>query len=148
MKDEFKNYLESVGITSKVVLERVEEILGLVVETKLMPQVDDIYVGEYLQSDGARVYDSLLLFKGDRIVQAVDFLERDVFRIEHTWGQLRSLEVEAQDYDFKKATVKSHLKVRAHALRDELLVDGEGTRENCDQLKYIMLKYWMPSMRV
>ena len=147
MKESFKNYLESIGITSRVIIDRVEEILALVVDTGLMKQVDDIYVGEHLWGDGTRVYESLLMFSGDRMVQAVDFLYRDQLKIAPGKAQLGGLEIEANNYDFKRATVRSRLKVQARGVDDELAVDGEATRENCDQLKNILQKYWMPNVR-
>ncbi len=147
MNTEFRNYLESVGITSKVVIDRVEQILALVVDTGLMKQVLDIYVTEYCRRDGTRIYEHLLLFSADRMLAAENFLTEDAFKVV-LMKDLEGLEIRAEDYDLKgKATVKSKLTVRVRAKGDEPIVDGTSTRENCDALRAIALKYWVPGAR-
>lgn len=148
MRDEFRIYMESVGITSRVIIDRVEEILALAVDTGLMSQVDDIYVSECRRiGDDSRAWEHLLLFSADRMLVAERFLTEDIFRVV-LMRDLEELEMKAQDYALKgKATVKSKLTVRVRAKGDKPLVDGTAMRENCDALRAIALKYWVPGAR-
>lgn len=148
MKTEFKDYLESVGITSKVIIDRVEEIMALAINTGLMSQVDDIYVSEYRRfPDGGRAWEHLLLFSADRMLAAEDFMTRDAFKVIRI-KDVEELEIKPENYDLGgKATVKSKLTVRVSAKGDETMVDGTATSGNCDALRTIALKYWVPNAR-
>lgn len=57
MKTEFKSYLNEIGI-SGAILERVEEIFKFYNEY-LKFEIDEIFVCDYIDADGSRIYESL-----------------------------------------------------------------------------------------
>ena len=147
MNEEFKNYLAKVGVVSPVIVDRVEDLLAMAVDTGLMKQVDDVYVSEYIGFEGVRVCEHLLLFSGDRMLMAEHFLTKDLFKVVRL-KELGGLQIEPEEYDLRgKATGMSRLRVRVDADGDEPIVDGTATMENCDALRSIMLKYWLPNVR-
>ncbi|MEA1992572.1 MAG: hypothetical protein U9N58_10345, partial [Thermodesulfobacteriota bacterium] len=61
MKKEFIDYLESIGIKGGVLLDRIESIYEFYSE--MCPDdIVDIFVTDYIDSDGKREYENLWFF--------------------------------------------------------------------------------------
>jgi hypothetical protein len=138
MKKEFKKYLESIGIT-KTFCKRIETIYEFC--TKICPdKITGIFVTEYIKEDGSREYENLWFFSPKYSMEAKTFTTKDDFDMTPIQKRIYYWTIQKRDYDFKKATEKSRL-----YLHFELDTGGMGdlkaSKENCDYLKDVILKY-------
>ena len=143
MKTEFDRYLKQIGISelfyerSKHVVEVLRRVIG--------EDVLDIFVSDYFDGEGKRNYQDLLLFTQHRIVEVKQFLTQDQYFINNVQEYpIVGIEINANEYDFEKATEKSRLNLKVFW--------GEGTSlnlpmkaagENCDYLNGIFKKYFL-----
>lgn len=143
MKDEFLEYLESIGMT-KTLCKRVETIYAFY--TEICPdEIVDIFVTDYIKEDGTREYENLWFVSPKCCMEAHRFITKDHFDMDVIQGKIYSWEIEKQDYDFEKATAKSRLHLTFHMPHDRA-GDLKAAKENCDHLKNIILKYVVPNI--
>lgn len=148
MKEEFKEYLASIGI-GDTLQKRVAQIYQFY--QKICPdEIRAIFVTDYLQADGTRVYENLWFFSERYCMEAKQFVTTDDFDIEPMKNKVTYVQIKKQEYDFEKATEKSRFNVIAYlsipalgALHGEL----KASKENCDYLKDILLKYIKPNLQ-
>ncbi len=144
MKKEFEDYLKSIGITTEVLLRRVESIyqfyLGVCPE-----EIKDIFITDYIKDDGTREYESLWLFSDSYWIEAKQFIVKDNFDMIPI-KRIERWEIKKEEYDFKKATEKSRLFLRVN-INSLLLSEFKASKENCDFLKEIFLKYVKPKIK-
>ncbi len=57
MKEEFIEYLKSIGITAEEYLKRIETIMEVYSEL-CQGEIVDIFVDEYIKEDGTREYEA------------------------------------------------------------------------------------------
>jgi hypothetical protein len=140
MKKEFIEYLESVGITGSLT-KRVEEIHDFYNKV-LGYQIDDIFISEYLNQDGSRYFDSLLLFSGDYFCEAKTFITEDDFDADVIRNEITYFTLQKTDFDIinDKITEKSRA-VLTFNLPDGRYGELKASKENCLKLKEILLKY-------
>jgi hypothetical protein len=144
MKEELKKYLESIGIT-ETLCKRVETIYEFYREIWL-DEITDIFVTEYIKEDGAREYENLCFFSGKHVMEAKQFIKKDDFDITPIKNRIYYWRLQKQDYDFKKATEKSRLHLEVY-LDTGVHGDFKASKENCDYLKDIILKYVLPNLK-
>lgn len=146
MQQKFIDYLESIGIKSGILLDRIESIHRFYVE--MCPDsIDDIFVTEYIDSDGKREYENLWFFSDRYIMDAKGFAAgSDDFVIAPITDRVAHYRIKKLNYDFKEATEKSrlHLMFRSNTAATANL---KASKENCDALRDIILKYMMPNMK-
>ena len=146
MKVKFTKYLCSIGI-AEAFFERIESIYRFCSEV-CADEIIDIFVTDYITEDGTRNYENLWFFTPKYWMEAKLFATEDNFDMTSAKNKITHWGVKKQDYDFKRATEKSrfHLTVDfevAFALSGEL----KASKENCDHLKKIFLKYVVPNLR-
>ena len=146
MNDEFKKYLTSIGI-GKPVAERVEaayqfykNILEMVDD-----EVKDIFITDYIKKDNSREYENLWFFSEKYVMEAKLFINMDDFDFMPSRG-LKYLRIDKQNYDFKQATDQSRMSVE-YGGQDMLSGELRASKENCDRLRYITIKYLMPIIK-
>lgn len=143
MKAEFERYLKSIGMT-ETFRERVETIYAFYAE--ICPdEITDIFVSEYIKEDKSREYENLWFFSSKHCMEAHNFVTTDNFDMDSMRNKVSTFTIEKRDYDFKKATEESrvHLKVNfPYTLR---ACEIKASKENCDYLKKILLKYFLPN---
>jgi hypothetical protein len=147
MKEEFVAYLKSIGITSVPFLKRVEEIHDFAVDSGIIRNMDDILVEDYINSDGSREYTCLNFFSADVIFSANGFLIRDDFAASPTVKDIYYLKINKESYDFKNATEHSRLTVDLYYSGLTGGGNYKAAKENCDQLRKMILKYFVPNLR-
>jgi hypothetical protein len=109
MKEEFKKYLEDLGINSATALTRAEEVLAAL--QALCPEsITDICVSEVVRQDGVRIHQSLVAFSPSFCLEAKGFLasandDLDILLI-RTCSYLK---VQKAAFDFKTTTELSRL---------------------------------------
>ena len=140
MKKEFIDYLESIDIKEGVLLDRIESIYEFYSE--MCPdEIVDIFVTDYIDSDGRRAYEEMLFFSDRYIMDARGFaIGKDDFDITPIKERVIYYVIQRQDYDFKRATEKSrlHLKIR---LDTGMSGEFKAAKENCDVFRDIIFKY-------
>ena len=138
MNAKWMTYLTSVGITGLFYL-RTKEILDFY--QKLYPdQVEDIFVGEYVDKDGNRQYQSLWLFSETNIMEAKKFLTEDDFDCAPFRKQIQYWDIKKENYDFSKASTESRMVIKVGFVHN-VTFELKASRENCDYLKTIFLKH-------
>ncbi len=146
MKKEFMDYLESIGIKGGVLIDRIESIHEFYL--KMCPdEIVDIFVTDYIDSDGKREYENLWFFSDRYVMEAKGFAAgKEDFEIAPIKGRVAYCGIKKQDYDFKEATEKSRLYL---VIKLDIIVDGDlkAAKENCDALRDIILKYVKPNLK-
>jgi hypothetical protein len=146
MKQAFKAYLKSIGITSAPYLKRVEELHDFVIETGIMNDITDILVEDYIKEDGTREYTDLNFWSNGFSFSALGFLTKDSFVIDPEPERFNRLEIDKEHYDFKTATEQSRLSVTI-AINDTQLAIFVASKENCHQLRDILFKLLLPNLK-
>jgi len=146
MKQKFIDYLESIGIKAGPLFGRIESIHEFYLE--MCPdEIGDIFVTDYIDSEGKREYENLWFFSDRYIMEAKGFAAgKDDFDITPINSRVVYYVIRKQDYDFKEATETSRLYLE---LKLDTGVDGDfkAAKENCDALRDIILKYVKPNLK-
>ena len=146
MKQEFVDYLESIGIKAGSLLYQIESIYEFYLE--MCPdEITDIFVTDYIDSEGKREYENLWFFSDRYLMEAKGFAAgKDDFDIAPMKDRVERCAIQKQGYDFKEATDESRL----HFLfKLDIGVSGElkASKENCDALKDIILRHVKPNLK-
>jgi hypothetical protein len=144
MKAEFVAYLDSLEATDQV-LTRVETILNFYKD--LCPEdILDIFISEYIKKDGNREYQSLWLFSKRFMMEAKNFLIQDDFDIAPINNFVTYGDIQKNEYDFNTTSEGSRLFFK-FSITDVVNGELKASKGNCNFLKAIILKYFMPNMR-
>ena len=144
MKDEFKKYLEAIGIT-EILHRRIKTIYEFY--EKICPnEITNIFVTDYITEDGTREYENLWFFSKKYVMEAKLFIQKDDFDITPIQNRIIYWTIQKQDYDFKKAIEKSRLYLEFR-LDTGGICELKASKENCDYLRDIILKYVVPNLK-
>ena len=143
MKEQFTAYLKSIGM-SDVLIRRVETIHEFYQDI-CHEEITGIFVNDFIKEDGNREYESLWLFSQAYLMEAKSFISKDEFDMTPLNKKVEYWSVEKQDYDFAKATDKSRVNLK---IAFRYPIDGifKASKENCDFLRDVFLKYIMPNV--
>lgn len=144
MKEEFTEYLEAIGIT-KPLREKIETVYEFY-ERICPDEITGIFITEYIGEDGARVYENLWFLSEKFSMEAKQFITKDNFDITPIQKRIYYWTIRKQDYDFKKATGKSKLYL-TFDLDTGISGEFKASKENCDYLKDILVKYVVPNLK-
>ena len=136
-------YLTSIGITS-VLHERIETVLAFYHDTYDI-DIADILVTDYVEKDETRVYEHLCFFSPDYFMDAKNFLSGDNFSITPIAKRPFHLAIEKTNYDFKRATDQSRVLLTCSCTGVVIIL--KAAKENCDHLRDIFLKYFVPNLQ-
>ena len=148
MKQEFIKYLDSIAIT-KPIQERIETIYTFFCEI-CGNEIKDIFVTDYVKQDGEREYQNLWFFSENNAMEAKNFIKQDDFDITPIKKNLNYLNIQKQDYDFKKSSEKSRLSLKSvfeGGGISGITGDLKASKENCDYLRTIILKYFVRNLK-
>lgn len=141
--EKFEAYLDDIGISSPI----KNRIKAIVFEYEMLigQNIDDIFVSEYLNSEGGKELESMWLFNEHCLMEAKSFINSDDFDIAPFSNGICHLEVKKDNFDFKSVNDKSRLTVE---LRLKTLVSGEfkATGKNCIHLFQILKKYLLKNL--
>jgi hypothetical protein len=144
MKEKFHEYLKVIGMT-QTLINRVET-LYIFVSGKCPDEIEDIFVTDYINEEGARVYESLWFFSSKYCIEAHMFISQEYFDITPTRNRVVRWEMKKQEYDFTKATEKSRLYL-AVRLDTGISCSFKVSKENCDYFKDIFSKYIQANLK-
>lgn len=146
MKDEFIKYLESIEMTEQAYIKRIENIIDIFTEI-IKEDIEEIFVSDYIKEDGSRIYENIDLFTKRYNLGAEQFLDphKDHFTISERKEIFTILTIKKTDYDLKTAQSKSRLSIEVR-YNDKTMSVFKASKENCDFLKNIILKYFIHNM--
>jgi hypothetical protein len=145
-KEKYLKYLESIDIKTDDLINRIGKIHDYC--QKICPdKFEDIFIDEYINEGGARVYEEISFFSGGYVVSAPLFSKEDECAITKFGAHRFALVIKSKDYDFEKATGQSRLSVERRNLSDGQIIGWfKASKENCDTLMNIIKKYAIPIM--
>lgn len=144
MKEDFVKYLESIGIT-ECISKKIEMIYEYY-KTIHPDEIADIFVTEYINEDGDRVYENLWFFSKIYCMEAKQFLTKDDFDITPIQSRIEYWNIQKQDYNIKKSTEKSRLFLKFQ-IDNKIRAEFKASKENCDYLWDIILRYVMSNLK-
>ncbi len=142
MKDEFTEYLKTLGMT-KPLLDRAESAFSFYAEVIADP-IEDLFVSEYIDQDGSRKFESLWFFLPDAVLEAKSFASQDQYDYSPLQKELGYWEVKRKDFDLKCGTEKSRLFLKvifSGAGVSSITGDFKASGTNCDKLWGIFKRY-------
>ena len=144
MREEFRKYLKSIGITAAL-REKIEASYEFYKET-CPDEITGIFITDYIKEDRTREYENLWFFSEKYSMEAKQFITKDDFDITPMQKRVHYWTIQRQDYDFKKATEKSRLYL---SFKLDTGIQGglKAAKENCDYLRDIILKYVAPNLK-
>jgi hypothetical protein len=138
MREEFTKYLNVIGIT-KVLFERIEMIYKFYQE-RCPDEITSIFITDYIKEDESREYENLWFFSEKYCMEAKQFITEDNFDITPIKRRVCYWRIQKKNYDFKKATEKSRLYLE-FKLDTGISGTFKASKENCDYLREIFIKY-------
>lgn len=139
---QFKAYLQKIGITTKVLLSRVQFVYDLA--SRICPEeIEEMFVSDYIDNEGTRQYESVWLFSKGYCMEAENFVTD--YSIDIVPLRVKRFEFDVKQYDFKKGTEESRLRLTVQ-LEEGLFAELRAARENCDVLRDITFKYIKPKL--
>lgn len=131
MKDSFEEYLRQIGIENAS-FERAEFVITLY--TKLLPEeIRDIFVSEYTEEDGTRIYESLWIFTENFVCEARNFLKDNDIDIARKEKEITYTRWRMKEFNFEGVREKSRLSLD-FVIRRDVTGQLKASGENCEML--------------
>lgn len=144
-KGQFEDYLVEIGITGPF-LERAKTVLAFYAGIGI-GEVEDVFVSEYVNPEGRRVFESLWLFTRTYTYEAKSFLSADVFDGAPLARRIDYWTISRAEYDFDTATDQSRMALDfTLAGRNPCHLKASG--RNCSHLRHIFTRHVLPNLLV
>jgi len=146
MKSKFKAYLKEIDLSSEIIKNNVELIIGYA-NRLCKEEIIDIFVDDYYEADGSRGYGSLWLMSEQYICEARNFrntVEHDI-DVTSIKDAVIYFRVHIKDYDFENATKESRFMIEC-ANETGTLFQLKASHENCNRLVEIVDNYIKPNI--
>jgi hypothetical protein len=138
----FTQYMAAIGLSSTLA-GRADHAYELC--AKVCPEkIEQIFVNDYIDQEGARVFQSIYFFSTNYIMEAKGFVSAENYDLTAIEIPLKYLNWEAKDFDFTKATEKSRLTFYTYAQQSGIMVSLKASKENCDYLWELIRTYFLP----
>lgn len=133
MKEEFRTYLQEIGMGTPF-QESVSQLISLYSQLT-EESVDKIFVSEYVDQDGTRHYENLILLTKNLVFETEHFLTEPKMWAARYHNNVSNLEMTFTDYDFRSATSTSRLSCTFRWDPGDFMLPLKASGGNCDQLK-------------
>lgn len=143
MKKDFEIYLKAIGF-KKPFLEKVEKVISFY-SSACGIDINDIFVSEYINPEGQRVYENLWLFSEKYVMESKSFLNSEDYDIAILEGNIKYWNLKKQDYSFEHGDNTSRMFLDV-TLKTQIVALLKASKENCDHLSMIFKKYVMPNL--
>jgi hypothetical protein len=120
------------------------EVIAAFYEDMCPEEISDIFITDFIAGEEGRKFESAWFFSAGYMMEAKTFVSQDIFDLVPTTPIVR-WEVTKSDYDFVTATEASRISL--HFVGPHINGTLRATRENCDFLRDLMLKYVVPNVR-
>lgn len=144
MKPEFVEYIAVIGVPAAL-QERIA-IHYECFQAFCPEEIGGIFVTDYITKEATRIYGSLHFVSDSFIMEAKEFATDDHLEMALFERPLKYWTLRKQDYDLKKATEASRIYFTGH-LTENLGFELKGSKENCDFLRDLVLRYFLPRPR-
>lgn len=147
MKKEFNTYLSSIGLT-EVMIGRITSLFDIyqMIMKEKNEEIEDIFISEYVNKEGSRVYQNLWLFSNKYFMTTENYEYSENFNLGYSFKSLNNLVIEKEEYNFKETNEKSRLTIKyikTFGFRSEL----KASKENCTSLRNILMRHILPNMK-
>jgi hypothetical protein len=142
MKSKFTKYFVSLEMDSFA-----QQRAGAVIEVCqkwLQMDIAEVFVSEYLDEGGNRVYEHFWMFTERCGLEARNFLRSDNLDCVVLSKNVGRWKYEKKDYDFVKSRPTSRLTVNFNL--PSALASMRASKQNCDRLRDIFKKYIAPNI--
>lgn len=145
MTKEQLQYLENIGITGELTA-KVEAVFNFY--TKYIGcQLDDIFVSEFLNKDGSRVFENLWFFNKNYCFEAKQFMTTDDFDADLIKNTIDSFTIKKTDFDIISNVTNDNSRMFLEfSLKFPITGEMKASKENCKQLSMIFKKYIQPNL--
>lgn len=133
-------------VVSQDKLESIQNKIRTIIKSSRelgLGNVKDIFISDFKDDNGRRVYDDLWLFFDNYWLEARGFetkYDYTIIPLDSAW--VSHINIKKKEYDLKKAQDASIMSLYVY-LNIDLLLTLKATEKNCDYLKNITLKYFM-----
>ena len=146
MKTEFKDYLNGIGI-SGAILETAEEIFKFYNEY-LKFEIDEIFVSEYIDADGSRVYESLWFFNNKYCFEAKNFIISENYDSDFYGKDIYSFNISKKDFNVLKNISNDNSRLNISFLFNFNRVGIlKASKSNCKQAVKIIENFIKPNLK-
>lgn len=145
MKKEQLDYLESIGITGPLIA-KVEAAYNYY-SKYLACQLDDVFVSEYVNKDGARMYENLWFFNSKFCYEAKLFMTEDDFDTDVIHNNIATFSIQKTEFNIVENIVNDNSRMVLTFCFRITPREGEmkASKENCKQLSRLLKKYIQPN---
>ena len=145
-QEKYLKYLESIDIKTEELINKFTTVHDYC--QKVCPyEFEDLFIDEYINEDGIRVYESISFFSREYVVAALLFSKQNELIIGKLGTHRFELKFKSKDYNFTKATGQSRLSLERRDPSTRAIVGWfKASKENCDTLMNILKKYVLPNM--
>lgn len=140
MKAEFQEYLLDIGVNG-VFMERTKLVYSFF-DNIYKDGIVDIFVSDYLNEDGNKVYDNMWIFTDQNIHEAKDFLTTFKYDAAVYKNKIKYWEVSASNYSFNNITNPDSRFSLDVSLFDNITCKLKSSSNNCKYLNLIFNKYF------
>ena len=145
MNVEFINYLNEIGITTEILINKIEEIY----ETfcRICPEdFIDIFVEDILNQENMREFIGISFFSVNYVLSMNNFLVKESIFITSLSKKIRFVEINKKNYALDIAEDASRMSVEAQFSGGNWI--GKATGKNCEYLNKIVGKYFIPNIAI
>jgi hypothetical protein len=133
----------------EVLSDRIAEIYKFYDENimkTLGEEIKDIFVTEYISNKGVREYENVWFFTNRYAMEAKLFKMRDEFDISPLAKEILYINIIKSNYEYKCPNEESRLLIEYSASFNSNKGYLKASKENCDRLMEITLKYLVPNL--
>ena len=141
MEKKFNDYLESIGIKGEL-LAKVENIYSFF-NKYLECKIEDVFVSEYINKEGGRVYENLWFFNSDCCYEAKQFNTQEDFDSCMIKNNIDYYSIKKSDFDIISGSTidNSRMNLEFRFKNSPVGGDMKASKENCKHLSYVFKKY-------
>lgn len=146
MKQKFNLYLQGIGLTSTII-DRVTEIHNFYTNF-LKQEIEEIFVSEYINPDGSRIYENLWFFNKTHCFEAKQFILNDDFDIDYYSNQIISFNTTKRDFNSIDLSYNENSRMNLTFYFNANRVGNlKASKINCKSLAEISLNYILLNLK-
>ena len=140
----YNNYLRDIGIVEGVIKNRIDEIVKYYNKLHNEDELKDIFISEYIDEEGNRIYTSLWLFYDKIICEAKNFINETDFD-SSSYEMNKIVYWNMKSKDFIQDEIKDSDRLLLHVIFNENNVSGDfkASKINCKYLLNLLEKYFV-----
>jgi len=147
MEDKFIKYYEAIGIKTNAEKNKILELFT--VAHKIANQkIIDTFVEDIRGADSKKIRNNLLFLTSNYMVMIENYMTETEFILLPYKFSITSLVVKYENYDYNKANNRSSMRIEFHSGSWDNAAFFTALGNNCDYLRVINQKYFVPNLRL